>query len=251
MKRTAILLAALALWCGAAAQQTQPPRFQGADAKRFMARLMGETEKLAIEKQIPASELSPQVVVAFTVDTAGRGDGWRFLDNTCQGRDKCDAEPATERTKQLVTEALGRLEAWTPARKDGLSVSYTWRLTMRLPVEKIAKRQEADPLLFMGGDPDETFHEWARVRLRYDERFSSRGVAGLVHVRFYIEPDGKVTIGEVLSSPDEKLSRGSSASSRPAKVTGCPAACAACRSGRPTSTGSISPDPCGAGLRAA
>ena len=188
MKRTAILLAALALWCGAAAQQTQPPRFQGADAKRFMARLMGETEKLAIEKQIPASELSPQVVVAFTVDTAGRVDGWRFLDNTCQGRDKCDAEPATERTKQLVTEALGRLEAWTPARKDGLSVSYTWRLTM-------------------GGDPDETFHEWARVRLRYDERFSSRGVAGLVHVRFYIEPDGKVTIGEVLSSPDEKLSR--------------------------------------------
>ena len=182
MKRTAILLAALALWCGAAAQQTQPPRFQGADAKRFMARLMGETEKLAIEKQIPASELSPQVVVAFTVDTAGRVDGWRFLDNTCQGRDKCDAEPATERTKQLVTEALGRLEAWTPARKDGLSVSYTWRLTMRLPVEKIAKRQEADPLLFMGGDPDETFHEWARVRLRYDERFSSRGVAGLVHV---------------------------------------------------------------------
>ena len=94
MKRTAILLAALALWCGAAAQQTQPPRFQGADAKRFMARLMGEAEKLAIEKQIPASELSPQVVVAFTVDTAGRVDGWRFLDNTCQGRDKCDAEPA-------------------------------------------------------------------------------------------------------------------------------------------------------------
>lgn len=207
MKRTAILLAALALWCGAAAQQTQPPRFQGADAKRFMARLMGEAEKLAIEKQIPASELSPQVVVAFTVDTAGRVDGWRFLDNTCQGRDKCDAEPATERTKQLVTEALGHLEAWTPARKDGLSVSYTWRLTMRLPVEKIAKRQEADPLLFMGGDPDETFHEWARVRLRYDERFAARGVAGLVHVRFYIEPDGKVTIGEVLSSPDEKLAR--------------------------------------------
>lgn len=180
MKRTAILLAALALWCGAAAQQTQPPRFQGADAKRFMARLMGETEKLAIEKQIPASELSPQVVVAFTVDTAGRVDGWRFLDNTCQGRDKCDAEPATERTKQLVTEALGRLEAWTPARKDGLPVSYTWRLTMRLPVEKIAKRQEADPLLFMGGDPDETFHEWARCGCVTTSGFSlaRRGRAG-------------------------------------------------------------------------
>ena len=250
MKRTAILLAALALWCGAAAQQTQPPRFQGADAKRFMARLMGETEKLAIEKQIPASELSPQVVVAFTVDTAGRVDGWRFLDNTCQGRDKCDAEPATERTKQLVTEALGRLEAWTPARKDGLSVSYTWRLTMRLPVEKIAKRQEADPLLFMGGDPDETFHEWARVRLRYDERFSSRGVAGLVHVSTS-NRTGRSRSARCSRRPTRNSPGRSSASSRPAKVTGCPAACAACRSGRPTSTGSISPDPCGAGLRAA
>lgn len=202
-----MLLAALAIGCGAVAQETLPPRFQGADAKRFMARLMGETEKIAIEKEVPASDLSPQVVVAFTVDTAGRVAGWRFLDNTCEGRDKCDAEPATERTKQVVTEALERLEAWTPARKEGLPVTYDWRLTMRLPVEKIAKQQEADPLLFMGGDPEETFHEWARVRLRYDDRFSSRGVAGLVHVRFYIEPDGKVTIGEVLSSPDEKLSR--------------------------------------------
>ena len=77
---------------------------------------MGETEKLAIEKQIPASELSPQVVVAFTVDTAGRVDGWRFLDNNCQGRDKCDSEPATERKQQLVTEAMGRREAWMQAR---------------------------------------------------------------------------------------------------------------------------------------
>ena len=48
---------------------------------------------------------------------------------------------------------------------------------------------------------------WARVRLRYDERFSSNGVAGLAHVRFYIEPDGKITIGKVIKSPDEKLSR--------------------------------------------
>lgn len=107
-------------------------------------------------------------------------------------------------------------------------------------------------MLFMGGDPDETFHEWARVRLRYDERFSSRGVAGLVHVRFYIEPDGKVTIGEVLSSPDEKLSRevirvikASKGHWVPGRVRG------RAGSGRPTSTGSISPDPCGAGLRAA
>lgn len=202
-----MLLAALALWCGAAAQETVPPRFQGADAKRFMARLVGEAEKIAAEKQVPASELSPQVVVAFTVDATGAVTEWRFLDNTCEGRDHCDAEPATQRTKELMTEALGRLEKWAPAQKDGTPTTYDWRLTMRLPVEKIARKQEADPLLFMGGDPDQTFHAWARERLRYDERFSSRGVAGLVHVRFYIEPDGKVTIGEVLSSPDEKLAR--------------------------------------------
>lgn len=207
MKRTAILLAALALWCGAAAQQTLPPRFQGADAKRFMARLMGEAEKLAIEKEIPASELSPQVVVAFTVDTAGRVDGWRFLDNTCQGRDKCDAEPATERTKQLVTEALGRLEAWTPARKDGLPVSYTWRLTMRLPVEKIAKRQEADRCCSWAATPTRPSMRGRGCGCVTTSGSAARGVAGQVHVRFYIEPDGKVTIGEVLSSPDEKLSR--------------------------------------------
>ena len=173
----------------------------------FMARLIGETEKIVDAAQIPAAEFSSQVVVGFTVDETGNVTQWRFLDNTCEGKDSVGVEPATPPTREAMTEALGRLEKWTPAMKDGKPTTYSWRLTMRLPVEKIAKRQEADPLLFMGGDPDETFHEWARVRLRYDERFSSRGVAGLVHVRFYIEPDGKVTIGEVLSSPDEKLSR--------------------------------------------
>ena len=207
MKRMAICLSALAVWCGAAAQETVPPRFQGSDAKRFMARLIGETEKIVDAAQIPAAELSSQVVVGFTVDETGNVTQWRFLDRTCAGKDSVGVEPATPCTREAMTEALGRLEKWTPAMKDGKPTTYSWRLTMRLPVEKIAKRQEADPLLFMGGDPDETFHEWARVRLRYDERFSSRGVAGLVHVRFYIEPDGKVTIGEVLSSPDEKLSR--------------------------------------------
>ena len=113
MKRTAILLAALALWCGAAAQQTQPPRFQGADAKRFMARLMGETEKLAIEKQIPAAELSPQGVVAFTVDTAGRVDGGRFLDNTCQW-----ARQMRCRARDGAFEAARDRGVWAPRSVD-------------------------------------------------------------------------------------------------------------------------------------
>lgn len=93
--------------------------------------------------------------------------------------------------------------------KDGKPTTYSWRLTMRLPVEKIAKKQDADPLLFLGGDPDKTFHEWASPRLRYDGRFTGRGAKGegVVRVRFYIEPDGKITIGEVIKSPDEKLSR--------------------------------------------
>ena len=76
----AICLSALAVWCGAAAQGTVPPRFQGSDAKRFMARLIGETEKIVDAAQIPAAELSSQVVVGFTVDETGNVTQWRFLD---------------------------------------------------------------------------------------------------------------------------------------------------------------------------
>lgn len=209
MKRIVVCLAALAVWCGAAAQEIVPPRFQGADAKRFMARLIGETEKIVEATETPAAELSSQVAVGFTVDEAGNVTKWRFLDNTCQGRDSVGVEPATPRTREVMTQALGRLEKWTPATKEGKPTTYNWRLTMRLPVEKIAKKQDADPLLFLGGDPDKTFHEWARVRLRYDQRYTSRGVKGegVVRVRFYVEPDGKITIGEVIKSPDEKMTR--------------------------------------------
>lgn len=134
----AICLSALAVWCGAAAQETVPPRFQGSDAKRFMARLIGETEKIVDAAQIPAAELSSQVVVGFTVDETGNVTQWRFLDRTCAGKDSVGVEPATPRTREAMTEALGRLEKWTPAMKDGKPTTYSWRLTMRLPVEKIA-----------------------------------------------------------------------------------------------------------------
>lgn len=82
----AICLSALAVWCGAAAQETAPPRFQGSDAKRFMARLIGETEKIVDAAQIPVAELSSRVVVGFTVDETGNVMQWRFLDNTCEGK---------------------------------------------------------------------------------------------------------------------------------------------------------------------
>ena len=91
----AICLSALAVWCGAAAQETVPPRFQGSDAKRFMARLIGETEKIVDAAQIPAAEFSSQVVVGFTVDETGNVTQWRFLDNTCEGKDSVGVEPAT------------------------------------------------------------------------------------------------------------------------------------------------------------
>ena len=138
----------------------------------FMARLIGETEKIVDAAQIPAAEFSSQVVVGFTVDETGNVTQWRFLDNTCEGKDSVGVEPATPPTREAMTEALGRLEKWTPAMKDGKPTTYSWRLTMRL---------------------------------RYDGRFTGRGAKGegVVRVRFYIEPDGKITIGEVIKSPDE------------------------------------------------
>ena len=153
-----------------------------------------------MRRRFPPPSFRRRSVVGFTVDETGNVTQWRFLDNTCEGKDSVGVEPATPRTREAMTEALGRLEKWTPAMKDGKPTTYSWRLTMRLPVEKIAKKQDADPLLFLGGDPDKTFHEWASPRLRYDGRFTGRGAKGegVVRVRFYIEPDGKITIGEVI-----------------------------------------------------
>jgi tonB family C-terminal domain len=196
------------IWCGAAAQnETVEPRFQGADVKRFMARLVGETEKVIDETKTLAGELSPRVRVAFTVDTEGNITEWRFLDNTCEGRDSCELEPATERTREVMTTAMKRLERWTPAQKNGEPTTYNWRLTLRIPVEKIAEKQDPDPLLFQGQNPDKTFHKWANARMKYDDRHTARGIEGRVAVRFYVEPDGTITIGEVLEAADEKLSR--------------------------------------------
>lgn len=61
----------------------------------FMARLIGETEKIVDAAQIPAAEFSSQVVVGFTVDETGNVTQWRFLDNTCEGKDSVGVEPAT------------------------------------------------------------------------------------------------------------------------------------------------------------
>ncbi len=160
-----------------------------------------------MRRRFPPPSFRRRSVVGFTVDETGNVTQWRFLDNTCEGKDSVGVEPATPRTREAMTEALGRLEKWTPAMKDGKPTTYSWRLTMRLPVKKIAKKQDADPLLFLGGDPDKTFHEWASPRLRYDGRFTGRGAKG----------EGVVA----------------------ARANGRPARCAECPSGPPMNTGSI------------
>ena len=87
--------------------------------------------------------------------------------------------------------------------------------------------QDPDHLLFQGEDPNTNFFEWVRTRVRYDDRF--RNVGGVVHVRFYVEPDGKITIGDVVESPDERLTkevirviRNSRGEWTPRKVRGVP-----------------------------
>lgn len=74
-----LLLAALfaALWTGTFAQQKlTPPKFNGADVEYFMRRLVGEFEKVAVERRIPAAEIPMRVAVAFKVDsTAASANG--------------------------------------------------------------------------------------------------------------------------------------------------------------------------------
>lgn len=226
-----LLLAALfaALWTGAFAQQElTPPKFNGADVEYFMRRLVGEFEKVAVERRIPAAEISMRVAVAFKVDSTGGISEWRFRDSASEGRDRTDLPPASEATRGAMTEAFSHLEGWMPAvDAAGRKVDYTLRLTLRLPVEKIVRMQDPDPLLFQGEDPNTNFFEWVRTRVRYDDRF--RSVGGVVHIRFYVEPDGKITIGDVVESPDERLTkevirviRNSRGEWTPRKVRGVP-----------------------------
>ena len=227
------MLTALALLAGVGASaqvelELTPPRFNGADVDYFMGRLVGEFQKVAREREIPAGELSPSVCMAFKVDTLGRTGEWRLCDSTSAGRDRCLLAPATGATREALFEAFSRLEGWQPAEDAlGRKSDYTWRLTLRLPVEKLAREQEADPLLFEGEDPAKSFPEWMRTKVRYDERFANTG--GVVRVKFYIEPDGRITGEEVLETPDKRLSwyvvkaiRSSRGKWTPRKVRGVP-----------------------------
>ena len=205
MKFFALLLAAL-LFGGTAAAQTTPPTFNGATTKIFLSRLTAQAKLVAIEKKYPYEELTELNCVAFLVDTTGQVSQWRFRDNTCKGRDSVGYAPASEATRRLLTEAFDNMEGeWQPARRGDRKVRFTVNLVVRLPVKAIAQALDPDPLLFMEQDPGESFVPWFRPRVRYDERFAK--VEGLVHVRFFVEADGSVTIDEVVESPDEKLTK--------------------------------------------
>uniref|UniRef100_UPI003FF034F9 energy transducer TonB n=1 Tax=Alistipes shahii TaxID=328814 RepID=UPI003FF034F9 len=214
-----------------AQSEVTPPAFNGAVIRVFMTRMAATVEKIAIEQQIPADSISPVVGIALQIDKAGNVAEWRYMDNTQEGRDHAEFAPATAATRRAMEKAYDRLGGtWSPATlADGSPVSYTSRMTIRIPVEKIRRAQDADPLLFMGENPDENFHAWAKMRIRYDGRFTEKGVEGVVHVRFYIEPDGRIAIGEVVQSPDERLTkevlrviRSSKGKWTPRKVRGVP-----------------------------
>ena len=190
------ILFALLAGTGAVFAQSEvtPPAFNGAVIRVFMTRMAATVEKIAIEQQIPADSISPVVGIALQIDKAGNVAEWRYMDNTQEGSDHAEFAPATAATRRAMEKAYDRLGGtWSPATlADGSPVSYTSRMTIRIPVEKIRRAQDADPLLFMGENPDENFHAWAKMRIRYDGRFTEKGVEGVVHVRFYIEPQGQM-----------------------------------------------------------
>jgi len=206
MKRIFAIFATFLLGGTAAAQEIVLPAFNGATPKIFRARLEAEVKRTAIEKRYPYEELSEVGYVAFLIDTAGRVSQWRFVDNTCAGRDSVGYEPASEATRRLLTEAFENMEGeWQPARRGGRKIPYTLQMGVRLPLRAIEQALNPDPLLFLGDDPDRTFCPWLRSRVRYDERFAN--VGGKVRIRFFVEAAGGITIDEVAESPDEKLTK--------------------------------------------
>ncbi|MFQ8716191.1 MAG: hypothetical protein ACLR83_08210 [Alistipes shahii] len=135
-----------------AQSEVTPPAFNGAVIRVFMTRMAATVEKIAIEQQIPADSISPVVGIVLQIDKAGNVAEWRYMDNTQEGRDHAEFAPATAATRRAMEKAYDRLGGtWSPATlTDGSPVSYTSRMTIRIPVEKIRRAQDADPLLFMG-----------------------------------------------------------------------------------------------------
>lgn len=200
MKKVSILFAAVCCFFAATAQESPEPKFQGADVQWYMRCLVAEIERIIEADSVPLEAVSPLVCMRCKIDTAGVLAIGDFLDKTCEGLDYRDNEPITPEMREVVQRAAERMEHWTPAQSsEGVSRPYTCALSIRIPIYKIEQKQEkaqGTALLFQGMDPKDAFHEWAKPRLRCSE--------GVVTVRFFIEPDGAVTIDKVLEASSEK-----------------------------------------------
>ena len=187
-----LILSVCAFWAAGTATALQlpatdvePPRYDGAVVKVYMTRLVAKSRDLAVEERIPADSLSEEVVLALRLDTLGQVVERRFLDNACSGADRCEVDPATPATRRVVLKACDEMEgAWSPARRgDGRAVNYTLRMKLWLPLGKIERAVNPDPLLFMGGDPYPAFYEWVRSRVGFNSlRFT--GVNGRMRILF-------------------------------------------------------------------
>lgn len=204
------MLAALLAAGGAAAAQTPQngitePRYKAGNLHYFHMCLAEEVEKAVDDVACVAEGMPERVTIRFTIDTVGRLTGVIYPDRCGEGRTYADTEPVPPAARALVDEALGRMGDWTPAHRSGRPVSFRTGVVLRMPLEKI-RMKGIEPLRFKDGDPKQTFYDYMRVRVRI-HLFSEAGLTGLVRIRFWVEPDGKLTIGEVVESPDERMTR--------------------------------------------
>ena len=57
-----------------------------------------------MRRRFPPPSFRRRSVVGFTVDETGNVTQWRFLDNTCEGKDSVGVEPATPRKVRGVPQ---------------------------------------------------------------------------------------------------------------------------------------------------
>lgn len=209
MKKFECVLFLIAIcWMGNLKANSPAVQTPEADLTAFVARMSSLIEELAVKAKIPADSISTAVSLALNVDIHGKIIRWHYCDNKGAGADFTDLKPASQTTRQLIEEAYEQISnesAFTAV--DTAALAYTSRIKIRMPKEKIALALDVTPLLFLGEKPDKTFAKWMESRL-HDEGYQlGNEDKATVHIRFYIEPDGRITPGEVLHAADERVAR--------------------------------------------
>lgn len=214
-----------------AQSEVTPPAFNGAVIRAFMTRMAATVEKIAIEQQIPADSISPVVGIALQIDKAGNVAEWRYMDNTQEGRDHAEFAPATAATRRAVEKAYDRLGGtWSPATlADGSPVSYTSRMTIRIPVEKIRRAPGRRSAALHGG---KSGREFPRVgqnahplrRAFHGEGRGGSGARAVLHRagRAHRHRRGRAVADERLTKEVLRVIRSSKGKWTPRKVRGVP-----------------------------